>query len=209
MEVILLDELGKEVGNGEIGEIAIKSRFLSPGYWRKPELTRAVFLTGDNTDVRLFLSGDVGRMRSDGCLEYIGRKDFQLKVRGHKVHTNEVECALLNVPGIEQAAVIGTQATNGDQRLIAYLVLKDDRRLTSSELQNTLKSYLPTYMLPAAYVVLESMPLTANGKIDRRSLPPAPQARPELAQLYVAPRTPIESALERYGRNRSTLITWV
>jgi amino acid adenylation domain-containing protein len=197
MEVVLLDDSGTEVGNGEIGEIAIKSRFLSPGYWRKPELTRAAFVTGDNTDVRLLLTGDVGRMRSDGCLEYVGRKDFQLKIRGHKVHTNEVESALLGVPGVEQAVAVGDEAVNGDPRLIAYLVLRDDRKLTSSQLQNALKICLPSYMLPAAYVVLESMPLTANGKIDRRSLPPAPQARPELGELYVAPRTPIESALAK------------
>ena len=197
MDVFLLDELGKRVGYGEIGEIAIKSRFLSPGYWRKPELTSAVFLTDDNTDVRLFLSGDVGRMRSDGCLDYIGRKDFQIKIRGHKVHTSEVESALLNVPGIEQAAVVACQDTNGDQRLIAYLVLKDDRRLTSSDLRKRLKINLPSYMLPAVFVVLESLPLTANGKIDRRALPPAPRARPKLDELYVPPRTPIESVLVR------------
>jgi amino acid adenylation domain-containing protein len=195
MKVMLFDELGKEASGGEIGQIAVESRFLSPGYWRNPKLTKTAFIPLSNSDARLFLSGDMGRMRSDGCLEYLGRKDFQVKIRGHKVHTNEVELALLGVTDIEQAAVLATEEANGDTRLTAYLAVKDNATLKSNQLRMMLERTLPSYMVPAAFVAMKSLPLTANGKIDRRALPAPPRSRPELDGLYVAPGTAIERVL--------------
>jgi len=195
MEALLLDELGTEVPCGEIGEIAIKSRFLSPGYWRKPELTKAVFLNDDNSDGRLFLTGDLGRMRPDGCLEYIGRKDYQVKVRGYKVHTTEVENALLGIPRIEQAVVVGCNDDHGDQRLVAYIVFNTGQRSTVGQIRSLLAEMLPSYMIPATYVILDKLPLTSNGKIDRRELPSPPRSRPKLEAAFIPSRTPVEIVL--------------
>lgn len=195
MEVLLLDESGTELDCGVIGEIAIRSRFLSPGYWRRPDLTRTFFLSHEKADARVFLTGDMGRMRSDGCLEYIGRKDYQVKIRGHKVNTNEIEIMLLGVPCIEEVAVVTRETITGDRRLVAYLVFKGELSATVSQLRDSLSDKLPRYMIPSIFVVLTALPLAANGKIDRRGLPEPPVSRPELDIPFVVPRSLVESTL--------------
>ena len=198
MEVLLLDDAREVVESGEAGEIAIGSEFLSPGYWRKPELTHKLFLQRAGDDVhRVYLTGDMGRMNADGCLEHIGRKDFQIKVRGHRVNTDEIEIMLRTVPYIKEVAVVARESMDGDTRLIAYLVFKAEVRATVSQLRDALSEKLPMYMIPSTFVVLDALPLTSNGKIDRRALPEPPALRPELDVPFVVPRTIVEETISR------------
>jgi len=196
MEVLLLDGGGERVGFNEVGEIAVKSRDLAVGYWRNPALTRAVFLPdpmGGNQ--RIYLTGDLGRMRPDGCLTHVGRKDFQVKIRGYRIELGEIEAALLNLYVVKQAVVVARGNEAGDDCLTAYVVPSVNPRPTMSALRRALAKRLPDYMIPAAFVVVDSLPLLPNGKVDRRALPAPGRTRPELEVPFVSPRTPIEEAL--------------
>lgn len=196
MEVILLDEEGREPESGGIGEIAVRSRFLACGYWNDPELTRAVFSPAAPGDYdRVYRTGDMGRMEPDGCLVHLGRRDFQVKIRGYKVQADEVETVLLGFSSIEQAAVVAREEEGADRRLIAYLVLKEANKTTLGEIRKFLKERLPDYMLPSSFVVLESLPLTPNGKVNRQALPKPPSSRPDVSSPFVAPRAPLEVVL--------------
>lgn len=198
MDILILDEDGVPVSDGRPGEIAVKSRYLAVGYWRQPELSHAVFRPDpDGSDVRIYHTGDLGRLWPDGCLEHLGRKDLQVKVRGYRVETTEIELALLTHPNVQDAVVIEHAEPPNGARLVAYIVPAQHPAPASSELGRLLQAQLPTYMLPAAFVTLNALPLTLNGKVDRRALPaPEPTRRP-LATPYVAPRTPIEDRLVR------------
>ena len=192
-QVLLLDEQGQPVGPGDIGEIAIKNRFLSPGYWRNPELTRAVFLPDpDGGSERIYLTGDQGYMLPDGCVVHVGRKDFQVKIRGYRVEIGEVEAALLGVTGVKEAVVIAWDNPPDDKRLVAYVVLNVESSLTTRALHSSLKKKLPSYMVPSAIMRLESLPLLPNGKVDRKALPAPDYSRSELDVCFIAPRTPVE-----------------
>ncbi len=198
MDVLLLDDLGEATERGNSGEIAIRSEFLSPGYWRKPELTYKVFLKPEgHAGRRIYLTGDMGRMDADGCLEHIGRKDFQIKIRGHRVNTDEIEITLLGVPCIEEVAVVARESIARDRRLVAYIVFKSASSATASQIRDLLSEKLPSYMIPSIFVVLAALPLTANGKIDRRALPDPPVSRPELDIPFVVPRTSVEETVAR------------
>jgi amino acid adenylation domain-containing protein len=198
-EILLFDENGQEVGPNCVGEIAVKSRYLSPGYWRRPDLTRAKYLPDPNGgNERIYLTGDLGRMLPDGSLEYIGRKDLRVKIRGYTVETAEVEMRLLDHAAIKEAAVVAQDDQSGDKRLVAYFVPGRKPAPSISELQSFLKEKLPDYMVPSAFVMLDRLPLTPNGtKVDHRALPAPGQKRPELAIPFVAPRTSIEEKLVR------------
>jgi len=196
MEVLILDEAGHELGPNHVGEIAVRSRYLSPGYWQKPDLTAAAYLLDPRCpDNRIFRTGEWGRMSSDGCLEHLGRKDAQVKIQGYRVETNEIELALLQSPAVDEAFVMCRESTRGDKYLAAYLVLNHRPCPTVSELRTFLKERIPDYMVPSAFIFLESLPLTSNGKIDRSALPEPRMARPVLDVPLVAPKGPIEEAL--------------
>ena len=196
MEVLLLDGGGERVGFNEVGEIAVKSRDLAVGYWRNPALTRAVFLPDPmGANQRIYLTGDLGRMRPDGCLTHVGRKDFQVKIRGYRIELGEIEAALLNLYVVKQAVVVARGNEAGDDCLTAYVVPSVNPRPTMSALRRALAKRLPDYMIPAAFVVVDSLPLLLNGKVDRRALPAPGRTRPELEVPFVSPRTPIEEAL--------------
>ena len=123
MEVLLLDDAGKPVGVNEIGQIAVRSAYLSAGYWRQPELTRQAFLPDpEGGDRRLYLTGDLGVMEPDGCLIHAGRKDFQVKVRGHRVEVSEIETVLGAAPGVAEAVVLARSELPEESCLVAYLV---------------------------------------------------------------------------------------
>ena len=193
--ILLLDD-GKELGVNQIGEIAIKSRYLSPGYWQRPDLTQAAFLPDPNGgDERIYHTGDLGLMRPDGCLMHLGRKDFQVKVKGHRVEVAEIETALLNSGNIKEASVVLREDRPGDQRLVAYLVPAKKPVPTVTTLRRMLAGKLPGYMVPSAFVILDALPILPSGKVDRRVLPAPDRARPELESPFVAPRTPVEEAL--------------
>jgi amino acid adenylation domain-containing protein len=195
-EVLLLDDDGKEVGVNSVGEIAIKSSYLALGYWRRPDLTSAKFLPDPKgRNARIYLTGDLGYTLPDGCLVHMGRKDFQTKIRGHRVEMSAVEMALLGIEGIKQAAVVSIGDTGEDKRLVAYVVAQGEQALTFSHLRGVLKERLPSYMLPSTYVALDSLPLTASGKVDRRALPSPGRLRPVLDNFYVGAHTPVEKVL--------------
>jgi amino acid adenylation domain-containing protein len=201
-EVLLLDEAGRELGPNEVGEIAVRSPYLALGYWRDPELTRRVFRADSGPDkVRTCHMGDLGLMRPDGCFEYRGRKDSQIKVRGHRVDVAEIETALLEVNGIKQAVVVGRADGAGDRRLVAYLVPTSAAPPTVSELRKALRERLPSYMIPSAFVFLNKLPLTPTNKVDRQALPPPAANRPTLGDAYARPQDSSEVLLAQIWEN--------
>jgi amino acid adenylation domain-containing protein len=209
MEILVLGEDGREAGLEEVGEIALRSRHLSPGYWRRPDLTAKAFLSGPNGNgLRTYRTGDLGRLRADGLLEYAGRKDFRVKVRGYTIEVAEVEAALLEIGGVKSAVVVAREDQRGDQRLVAYLVAAGSPP-AAGELRTRLGDRLPDFMVPSAFVILDAFPLTSTGKLDRLALPAPDLAQVETASEYAAPRTTVETtvaaiwaevfALERVG----------
>lgn len=194
-EVLILGESGQELPRGAEGEIAVRSRYLSPGYWRRPDLTAEKFFT-DPRDPRLrvYRTGDLGRLEPEGCLVHLGRRDFQVKIRGHRVEIGEVEAALRQLDGVRDAAVILREDHPGEPRLIAYLVPAGAAPPGVSALRRGLADSLPAAMIPSVFVPLSALPLTPSLKLDRRALAalPAPAGRPDLDIPWAAPRTPLE-----------------
>jgi len=191
IDVLLLDDDGRPVRPGLAGEVAGRSRYLADGYWRQPELTREAFLTDpEDPDARIYRTGDIGRWRSDGALELLGRKDHQVKVRGNRVHPGQIEAVLGDHEAVRETVVSADTDEQGDARLVAYVVAARTPPPHPGELRRFLQDRLPLFMTPSAFVVLDSIPTNANGKVDRAALPPAPPG-PRLAE-YEAPRSPLE-----------------
>ena len=192
-EILILDDFGDKVGHDNVGEIVIKSRYLSPGYWQQPELTRKVFTPDPaGSHERLYFTGDLGRLQPDGCLEYLGRKDFQVKIKGHKVDIPQIETFLYDFDKVREAVVELKQEETGNNQLIAYVVPYTKSELSVNGLRSHLAETLPDYMIPTSFVFLEQLPLTPNGKVDRNALPKAVPNRSNLDRDFVAPRNPIE-----------------
>ncbi len=191
-EVFLLDDDGCPVPPGEVGEIVVRSPYLSPGYWGKPDLTAAVFRPGPGGGERCCYTGDLGRMRPDGCLEGMGRKDSQVKIRGYLVVMDGVERALRGIRGVREAAVTARPGPSGEDRLVGHVVVDAAARLTVTGLRRTLASTLPAHMVPSAFVYLDALPLDRNGKVDRRRLPDPGRPRPRLDVAFEPPQGPIE-----------------
>jgi amino acid adenylation domain-containing protein len=195
-EISLLDDDGQAVGVGAVGEIAVKSEYLAQGYWRRPERTAAKFLADPvGSAARVYLSGDLGYRRADGCLVHVGRKDFQIKIRGHRVEISDVEIALLDIAEVRQAVVMARDNGDGKPRLTAYVVPKDGAVLTARRLRASLQEKLPSYMVPPFLVMLDRLPLTASGKIDRRALPAPGRGRVEPDPGFVLPESALEKVL--------------
>ncbi len=196
MEILLLGDDGNEVEHDQIGEIAVRSRYLCPGYWRKPDFTRAAFLSDpESGDERTYRTGDLGLMLHDGCLLHMGRKDFQVKLRGHRIEVAEIEAALLSTKNVKEAIVTLREDRPGDQRLVGYLVPAERPPPTVDALRRALTEKLPGHMVPSAFAMLDALPLLPNGKVDRRALPAPGPGRPDLATPFVAPRTSVEQVL--------------
>jgi amino acid adenylation domain-containing protein len=197
-EVSLLDETGRQVLPGQTGEISVKSRYLAVGYWLQPALTAAAFARDpEGTDRRIYRTGDLGRMLSDGSIEYVGRKDFQAEIRGHRIEVAEVEAALLGLPYIMEAVVVSRRDVNDEQRLLAYVVLKNGVDISVTELHQALFSRVPDYMVPSAFIAMNALPLIGIGKVDRSALPEPDLSRPVLKEKFQMPRTPVEIQLAR------------
>ncbi|WP_036723329.1 amino acid adenylation domain-containing protein, partial [Paenibacillus forsythiae] len=180
---------------GVPGEIYIGGDGVARGYLNRPELTAEKFV--DNPFVpgeRMYRTGDLARWLPDGNIEYMGRIDHQVKIRGYRIELGEIEAQLLKGESVREAIVIAHEVEEGDRALCAYFVA--DRELTGSELRGALSQSLPGYMIPAYFVQLERMPLTPNGKIDRKALP-APEGHLQSGTEYVAARTSVEEALVR------------
>ncbi|MBI5100062.1 MAG: amino acid adenylation domain-containing protein, partial [Nitrospirae bacterium] len=196
MEILLLDELGEDVGFGIVGELAVKSRYLSPGYWQNPSLTGKTFLTDPaGGNLRIYRTGDLGRRHSDGYIDILGRTDFQIKVRGFRIEVAEIEAALLELDCVREAVVHAWEDGTGENRLAAYIVPGWREKPTTGDLRDFLKKRLPDTMIPDSFIILEALPLTPNGKIDRKALPAPDPVRPELGHPYVAPGNPTEKLM--------------
>jgi acyl carrier protein len=181
---------------GVPGEIYVGGAGIARGYLRRPELTAERFIAdplGRNPQARLYRSGDLARWLPSGELEYEGRIDDQVKIRGYRIELGEIEAALSDHRHVREAVVIARQDTPGDKRLVAYVAA--DAKLAMQELRRHLTAKLPDYMIPSAFISLDALPLTSNGKVDRAALPLPDQNRPELSLSYVGPRTDIEATL--------------
>ncbi|MCU1267658.1 MAG: amino acid adenylation domain protein [Acidobacteria bacterium] len=197
LQVYLLDPLMQPVPPGVAGELFIGGAGLARGYLRRPELTAEKFTPnpfGEKPGSRLYRTGDLARYRSKGRIEFIGRIDNQVKLRGFRVELGEIENALTDHPGVAQAVVVIREATGRDRRLVAYVVARDGTVPNAGELRNHLRSSLPDYMVPADFVLLDELPLTPNNKVDRRALP-APERSEEQTDDFLAPRTPMEELI--------------
>ncbi|HSK76239.1 MAG TPA: amino acid adenylation domain-containing protein [Thermoanaerobaculia bacterium] len=178
------------------GQLHIGGTGLARGYWRDPEKTAAGFLVHPRTGERLYRTGDLGRFLPDGTLEFLGREDFQVKVQGYRIELGEIEAALAQHPAV-RAAVVDAPGERGDRSLAAWVVPAPGETVDAPALQGFLREKLPAYMVPSVFVFLPGLPLTGNGKVDRRALP-APGALPPEERRepsYVAPRMPAEETL--------------
>jgi len=198
VQIYVLDSYLHPVPIGVAGELHIGGVALARGYLNRPGETAERFIPNpfsQDPNARLYKTGDLARYLPDGNLEFLGRIDHQVKVRGLRVELGEIEVALNQHPLVREVIVLLREDIPGDKRLIAYVVPTQGSHDLVSELRRYLKQRLPEYMMPSAFVLLESMPLSANGKIDRQALLTAELTRPSLQQAYVAPRTLIEEQL--------------
>ena len=195
LQVYLLDQYLQPVPVGVPGEMYVGGAGVAKGYLNRPELTTERFISSPfEHSNKLYKTGDLARYWPNGELEYLGRIDNQVKIRGFRIELGEIEALLASHPQIWETVVLVWDDTTGDKRLVAYIVPQSEITITIDEIRQFLKAKLPDYMVPNAFVILAALPLTANGKIDRRALPP-PESGSEVSDKYVAPRTPMEEIL--------------
>jgi len=191
-DVYVLDDRLACVPVGCPGELYIGGAGLARGYHRRPELTAERFVPNPfRAGERMYRTGDVARWLANGCLEYLHRKDDQVKIRGHRVELGEIDAVLRDHPGVRGAFVTVREDAPGDRRVIAYVV-PDGAGRTTSDLHAFLAERLPPHMIPAAFVFLDALPLSKNGKVDAKALPAPETDRPELAAAYAAPQSEME-----------------
>jgi amino acid adenylation domain-containing protein len=198
LRACILDHLGQPVPFGIPGVLYIGGTGLARGYLGSSDLTADRFVPDSVFAVageRLYRSGDRVRLAQNGELEFLGRSDHQLKIRGFRVESGEIEAVLQGHPAVQNAVVVGCTDRPGDTRLVAYVVFASGWRLSVDEMRAWLADRLPEFMIPAEFVVLDALPRTAGGKPDRRALPAPRGDRPELEREYVAPHTPLEETI--------------
>jgi amino acid adenylation domain-containing protein len=170
-EVLLLDENDRRVGPGEVGEIVVRSRFVAAGYWRNPTLTAERFSEDlDGRGTRLVRTGDLGRISAEGFLEFAGRADNRIKLRGNRIELSDIEHALHQIPGIDRAVVETVAQVNREPMLVGFVMAHADESWSAVDLRRALRAMLPRHMVPSNFVFLESFPFTPTGKIDRERL---------------------------------------
>jgi len=197
--VHLLDRRGQPVPIGLPGELSIGGEGLARGYLGRPELTAERFVPdafGERPGTRLYKTGDLARYRPDGNIEFLGRSDRQVKVRGFRIELEEIEAVLTEHPEVGDAVVLVREDVPGDKRLVAYVVARNERPPVTSELSRYLGQKLPEHMVPSAFVTLGALPVTPNGKVDRRALPPPERDLPE-SRKSDTPQDGLELALVR------------
>ncbi len=199
-QLYVLDEEQQPVPLGVTGELYIGGVQLARGYLGQAALTAAAFVPDSfsaTPGARLYRTGDLVRYlpESDGILQFLGRNDHQVKLRGFRIELEEIEAVLRQHPAIREAVAVAREEMPGDKRLVAYLVMNPGNAPDANELHRFMSAKLPWYMLPSDYLALDALPLTPNGKTDRRGLPAPERARPILKAAYVAPYTPIEQIL--------------
>jgi natural product biosynthesis luciferase-like monooxygenase protein len=197
-EVYILDRHFQPVPIGAVGELFIGGAGVVRGYHNRPELTAERFIPDAFSDVagaRMYRTGDLARYLPDGDIDFLGRSDYQVKIRGHRIELGEIEAALEAHPAVKESVVIARQDGAGDKYLVAYLIAGQEPVPSLSKLRSFVEEKLPEYMVPSTFVTLVSLPLTPNGKLDRQALPAPDQGRPELGQTFVAPRDALEVQL--------------
>ncbi|MGH7834013.1 MAG: phosphopantetheine-binding protein, partial [Candidatus Binatia bacterium] len=212
-QVYVLDTNLRPVPIGVPGELHIGGRCLARGYLDRPEATAEKFVPnpfGNEPGARLYKTGDLGRYLSDGNIEFLGRTDHQVKIRGFRIEPGEIESALAQHPAVREAVVVAREDARAeldaaenrksDKRLVAYVVPHRNLSPPAGELRSYLKEKLPDPMVPSAFVLLDVLPRTPHGKLDRRALPEPDQSRPELEENLAAPRTPVEEAIVEIWR---------
>jgi acyl carrier protein len=185
----------KPVPVGAEGELFVGGRGVALGYLHQPQLTAERFVVdpfSDDPEAKLYRTGDIVKSASDGCLDFLGRKDDQVKLRGFRIEPGEIEHSLRSHGAVVDARILVQVDKFGQKRLTAYLVTEEDRLVSTTELRHFLAERLPEYMIPSRFIVLEEFPLTANGKLDRERLPALSTERPEINEHYQAPRNRVE-----------------
>ncbi len=193
-EILILDEELKQVPYGETGELCVSGLSLADGYLNRPEMTAEKFVYWQETEnktTRIYRTGDLARYMPDGNIDYLGRRDTQVKIRGNRVELGEIEVLINRLNDIQQAIVVAREDIPGQKRLVAYLVSAKNIPDTDY-VRKSIEQQLPDFMHPSAYVWLSELPKTTSGKVDRKNLPKPDFKRPELSVLYKAPSTPIE-----------------
>jgi amino acid adenylation domain-containing protein len=192
MEVFLLDDDGRITPPGEIGEIAVKSRYLAVGYWQQPDLTSETFRSSlDDPEARIYRTGDLGRLDENACLDYLGRKDSQEKVRGRRVNLANIEAEFLLIEGVREAVALVRPDREGKNQIVVYYTQLDDQPVNIDEVWRRLRKQVESHSLPSALMKLDRLPLNANGKVDRRALP-----HPHKQRLLTAPPVPAKTPSE-------------
>ncbi|YAF98108.1 MAG: amino acid adenylation domain-containing protein [Nodularia sp. CChRGM 3473] len=199
-QIYILDEHLQPVPIGVCGELYIGGNNLARGYINHPELTSEKFIRNpfQNSQLeseRLYKTGDLGRYLPDGNIEFLGRADQQVKIRGFRIEIAEIESALQEYDGIKENTVLARSDESGKQRLVAYFVPHQESEVVVNDLSDFLKTRLPDYMIPSAFVQLQAFPLTPNGKINYQALPAPESVNPGITGKFVAPRNPIEAAI--------------
>lgn len=182
LRLYLLDSELQPVAPGVTGEIYVGGAGVALGYLNRPELTAERFIADRFAQVsgaRMYKSGDLGRLTDDGDIEYLGRGDMQVKIRGFRIELGEIEATLMDHSCVHQAVVVARKDGPGEPKLVAYVVGKPGRAAKAQELRDFLKQKLPAHMVPFAYIQMDSLPLTVNGKIDRNQLPPPAESAPQ------------------------------
>ncbi|MEO8152051.1 MAG: amino acid adenylation domain-containing protein [Rhizobacter sp.] len=203
-QVYVLGAGGEPAPIGVSGEICIGGDGVSPGYHRRPELTAERFvpdLFSGRAEATLYRTGDLGRWRTDGRLEHLGRMDHQVKIRGFRIELGEIEVALSAHPAVKQAVVMAREAGAGDLRLVAYVVFKPGEDLTVSDVRRHLRRELPDYMIPSVVAAVDAIPLTPNGKVDRAALPDPFKNAVQASRSFVAPSPGVEQTMAEIWRD--------
>lgn len=188
-QAYILDEKLQAVPVGETGELHIGGEGLAVGYHGRPDLTQEKFIKNPFGEGRIYKTGDVARCRSDGTLDCLGRLDHQVKIRGFRIELGEIEQAIAHSQAVKKVIVVAREDGLGGKRLAAYLVAHENKQIEISELRKLVSERLPSYMIPSAYVILKEMPLTQNGKVDRKLFPEPnwAEANQDAAQTYENP----------------------
>ena len=199
-QIYLLNPSGQPVPVGAAGEMYIGGDGLARGYLHRPELTAEKFVPdpfGNRPGARLYKTGDLARYLPEGNIEFLGRIDNQVKVRGFRIELSEIEVALGRHPAVRECVVVVREDAPGDKRLAAYLAPRDEAQLSISDLRKFLGEKLPNHMVPSVFVILDALPRSPNGKLDRRALPVPDVQRPALAETFIGPQTPVEEIVNR------------
>ena len=197
-DIFILDELLQPVPIGVAGELHIGGDGLARGYLKRPDLTAEKFIASpfaQSPGERIYKTGDLARYLPNGDIECLGRIDHQVKLRGFRIELGDIEAALRQHPGVNDTVVVAREDTPGDKRLVAYFVPSQQTAPTTGELRDFLKEKLPEYMVPSAFVTLDAMPLTPNGKVNRRALPAPEHTNLATEESFVAPKDDLESQL--------------